>query len=92
MNLFFTWDAPKAAANARKHRVTFEEATTVFADPMAHIKDDPDHSTDEDRELILGCSEQGQILVVSFVQRTSAIRLISARSATRTERHVYEET
>lgn len=92
MNVFVTWDAPKASANRRKHGVSFEEAATVFADPLAKITDDPEHSEEEARELILGSSEKGRLLVVSFVQRTSAIRLISARPASRTERHVYQES
>jgi uncharacterized DUF497 family protein len=92
MNIFVTWDAPKASANLRKHGVSFEEAATVFADPLAKITDDPEHSEEEARELILGSSEKGRLLVVSFVQRMSAIRLISARPASRTERHVYQES
>ena len=92
MNFFVTWDAPKAAANRRKHGVSFEEAATVFADPLAKITDDPEHSDTEDRELLLGSSEKGRLLVVSFVQRASAIRLISARPASRVEKHVYQES
>ena len=92
MNFFVTWDAPKATANRRKHGVSFEEAATVFADPFAKITDDPEHSDIEDRELILGSSEKGRLLVVSFIQRASAIRLISARPASRVEKHVYQES
>jgi hypothetical protein len=88
---FFTWDAAKAAINRRKHGVAFDDAATAFADPFAKIVDDPGHSGSEHRELLLGSAESGQILVVSFVQRGRAIRLISARLATRNERHAYEE-
>ena len=92
MASFFTWDARKAASNRRKHGVTFDEAATVFPDPLAQITDDPDHSVSEERELILGRSSSGRTLVVSFSQRDAAVRIISARLATRIERHVYEET
>jgi len=88
---FFTWDARKAAVNRRKHGVTFDEAATVFPDPFAQITGDPDHSVSEERELILGRSASGRTLVVSFSQRDAAIRIISARLATRNERHAYEE-
>lgn len=91
MNFSFTWDTTKAAANRRKHGVTFDEATTIFADPLARIDKDPDHSTFEDRELLLGGSSNDRILVISFVQRGAVIRIISARLATRQERYAYEE-
>jgi uncharacterized DUF497 family protein len=71
--------------------IGFEEASTVFPDPLARIEWDADHSEPEERELILGKSVSGRLLVVSFVQRVSAIRVISARLATRRERHVYQE-
>jgi uncharacterized protein len=64
----------------------------VFPDPLAQITDDPDHSVIEERELILGRSSSGRTLVVSFSQRDAGVRIISARLATRTERHAYEET
>jgi uncharacterized DUF497 family protein len=91
MNSFFIWDATKASANRRKHGVTFDEATTVFVDPLARIEFDPDHSLREHREVILGCSSAGRMLVVSFLQRDAAIRIITARLATRKERYDYEE-
>ena len=91
MASFFTWDAAKAAANRRKHGISFEEATTVFPDPLGRITSDPDHSARENRALLLGSSSVGRILVVSFVQRDAAIRIISARLATRKERHAYQE-
>lgn len=87
----FEWDAAKAAANLLQHGVSFEEATTVFLDPLARIHDDPDHSPAERRDIIVGHSVQGQLLVVSFTNRGSKIRLISARPTTRHERHDYEE-
>jgi uncharacterized protein len=71
--------------------VTFEEACTVFGDPLARIHDDPDHSTSESREIIVGRSSRGALRLVCFVERTEAIRLISARRATASERHDYQE-
>ena len=90
MKFYFSWDPVKASSNKRKNGVAFEEASTVFPDPLARIERDTDHS-EEDRELILGHAASGRLLVVSFVQRGSAIRVISARLATRRERHVYQE-
>lgn len=91
MTSYFAWDATKASLNSRKHGVTFGEAATVFADPLAKIADDPDHSIDEERELILGSSARGRLLVVFFCQKDALVRIISARVATRNERYVYEE-
>ena len=87
----FEWDPAKAAANFLQHGVSFEDAATVFLDPLAKIHDDPDHSAIERRDIIVGHSLQGQLLVVSFTDRGSKIRLISARPTTRHERHDYEE-
>jgi len=87
----FEWDARKASDNLRKHSVGFEEALTVFADPLARVFDDPDHSKDERRELIIGHSAAQRLLVVSFTERQTATRLIGAREATARERHEYEE-
>lgn len=87
----FEWDAAKAADNVRKHRVSFEEAATVFGDSLGRIFDDPDHSQAEHRELLIGCSAQNRIVIVSFTERASRIRIISARRATDRERHDYEE-
>jgi uncharacterized protein len=89
--LAFEWDAAKAEANARKHGVTFEEAATVFGNPLARIFPDPDHSSTQERELIIGHSTQERLLVVSFAERRGLIRLISARPASRYERKNYEE-
>jgi len=87
----FEWDAAKAAANLLQHGVSFEEAATLFQDPLAKIHDDPDHSEAERRDIIVGHSVQGRLLVVSFADRGSNIRLISARPVTSHERHDYEE-
>jgi hypothetical protein len=87
----FEWDPAKAAANILEHGVSFEEAATVFHDPLAKIHDDPDHSATERRDIIIGQSRQGRMLVVSFTERGSNIRLISARPVTRRERRDYEE-
>ena len=87
----FEWDRAKAAVNRRKHGVGFEEALTVFTDPLAKIFDDPAHSAAESREIIVGHSLRRRLLVVCFTERNSQIRLISARKATRLERMSYEE-
>jgi len=87
----FEWDAQKAAENVTNHGVAFDEAVTVFADPLANIFNDPDHSDDERRELIIGHSAEQRLLVVCFAERTSRTRIISARQATAHERKDYEE-
>jgi uncharacterized DUF497 family protein len=87
----FEWDSTKAAANLLEHGVSFKEAATVFQDPLAKIHDDPDHSATERRDIIVGQSLQGRMLLVSFTDRGSNIRLISARPVTRRERRDYEE-
>ena len=91
MGLEFEWDAYKARGNKRKHGVSFEEASTVFGDPLAVTIADPLHSLEEDRFLILGESTRMRILVVSFTDRGARIRIISARFAARKERKDYEE-
>lgn len=91
MTIRFTWHRNKAEANRRKHRVSFEEALSVFGDPLARIHDDPEHSEGEQREIIVGRSARGRLLLVSFTERDGAVRLISARRATRHEREDYEE-
>ena len=85
----FEWDPSKAAANARKHRVTFDEAMTVFADWESITIPDPDHSETEERFLIIGLSSRGRILVVSHVERGENVRVISARRADSRERKTY---
>jgi len=87
----FDWDPAKAVANLAKHGVTFEEALTVFMDPMARIHGDPDHSKAERREIIVGHSIHQQLLLVSFVERGEKVRLISSRLATKRERRDYEK-
>lgn len=91
MKPIFEWDEEKAKANLRKHKVSFEEAETVFDDPLSVTIPDPDHSKSERRFLDIGESENGRIIVVSYTQRSGTIRLISARVATRTERQKYAE-
>ena len=91
MGYEFEWDPIKAATNLRDHGVSFEEATTVFADPLAMLMADPDHSVDEERYVLLGESTQRNLLVVAFADRPPRTRLISAREATPYERRHYEE-
>jgi hypothetical protein len=91
MGLRFTWDPEKEASNRLKHGLAFEEALTVFGDPLARIHDDTAHSTAEARELIVGHSDRARLLLVSFTERGSIIRIISARRATRREQRDYEE-
>ena len=93
MYLEFEWDEGKAATNAKKHKVGFDEAATVFSDPLAVIFDDEQHSEEEQREIIIGHSADNRLLLVSFTERHAAIRVrvISARRATRKERKDYEE-
>ena len=89
--LQFEWDDVKATANARKHGVTFEEARTVFFDEQAKLIDDPDHSDDEERFVILGLSSAPRLLLVCHCYRKSGnvIRIISARKATNKESKSY---
>jgi len=86
----FAWDEAKASSNLKKHGVSFAEATEVFGDIFSSCVPDPDHSIDEDRYLIFGTSLKGTSLVVSFIERTDVIRIISARQMTRKERSAYE--
>ena len=87
----FEWDAQKAEENLENHGVAFEEALTIFADPLANIFDDPDHSAEERRELIIGHSVGQRLLIVSFTERGRRTRLIGAREATARERRDYEQ-
>lgn len=87
----FEWDPRKAEENLRKHGVSFEEACTAFADPLAMLAADPDHSAEEQRYILLGMSKRGSLLVVAFGERPPRTRLISARRAIRRERREYEE-
>ena len=92
MGMRFNWDPRKASANVKKHGVSFDEASTAFADPLSITVPDPDHSTDETRFLLIGRSVRHRMLVVIHAERSeSDIRLISARLASRRERRIYEE-
>ena len=92
MPLDFEWDDQKAKVNALKHGVTFEEASTVFGDPLSLTIPDPAHSQFEQRFVIIGHSHQRKLLVVVHTERGDSIRIISARRATRRERKTYEES
>jgi hypothetical protein len=85
------WDARKARENLRKHGVSFEEASSVFFDPLSATGDDPDHSVDERRLVTFGVSSSGRLLVVAHAERGDAIRVLSSRRVTRAERKLYEE-
>ncbi|MBL8188752.1 MAG: BrnT family toxin [Acidobacteria bacterium] len=87
----FDWDKKKAAENFVKHGVSFEEAETVFDDPLYVDFYDPNHSLGEHRFIIIGESAQGRLLMVSYTERGDLIRLISSRELTPTERKKYEE-
>jgi len=86
----FEWDPEKAAANLRKHGVSFSDAATVFGDPLSHTFFDPDHSATEDRCITVGVSRSGTLLVVAHTERGERVRIISARKPTRTERSYHE--
>ena len=87
----YEWDEKKGESNLRKHRVTFDEAATVFLDPLALSGPDPDHSDKEDRYITFGLSSLGRLLTVCHTYRPGAIRIISTRPTTRGEREVYEK-
>lgn len=87
----FTWNPRKAASNLKKHRVSFEEAASVFGDPLAITFPGPDHSIKEERWLTFGLSESSRLLVLSHLDARDTIHLISAREATKNERKIYEE-
>lgn len=87
----FEWNENKAVANLSKHGVSFDEAKTVFDDSLYVDFYDPDHSYNEDRYIIIGQSQQGRLLIVSYTERENVIRLISARKLTQEEREAYEE-
>jgi uncharacterized DUF497 family protein len=87
----FEWDQEKARANLVKHGVSFNEAETIFIDPLVGLAPDPDHSLNEDREIAAGISSFGRLLLVSFTQRGDSVRIISARKLTAYERRLYEE-
>ena len=88
--MHFEWDFKKAIANKRKHGISFEEATSALRDPFSATAHDPDHSENELRFVSFGVSSLGRLLTVSHTERGNAIRIISARLATNTERQIYE--
>jgi uncharacterized DUF497 family protein len=90
--LEFEWDPHKAVANLAKHNVSFEEAATVFGDPLGCIVPDPRHSWIEERFVLLGHSEKQRLLAVMYSDREDVIRIISARKATRRETRDHEKT
>ena len=87
----FEWDSAKAAANLSKHAVSFDEAKTLFDDPLYVDFYDPDHSDQEHRYIIIGQSRQGRLLMVSYTERNDTIRIMSSREVTPAERKDYEE-
>ena len=92
MALRFQWDIHKATANIQKHGVSFDEAATVFRDGLARIFDDEDHSAEESREIIIGHSAAGRLLLVSLTEKAdNTVRIVSARVATKRERRNYEK-
>lgn len=88
----FEWDQAKAESNVKKHKVSFDEAVSVFLDELAVSGADPDHSIDEFRYITFGASSLGRLLAVSHTYRSRSIRVISARRVTRSERKIYEES
>lgn len=91
MTFRFEWHPAKAASNLAKHRVSFEEAASVFSDPLAYTFPDPDHSVAEPRHLTFGMSYAGRVLAVIPTERPGELRIISARKSTRHERGIYEQ-
>ena len=89
--MIFEWNPSKAAANLQKHKVVFQEATTIFEDPLAYTFPDPKHSQGEERWLTFGHSAQGRLLVVSHLEHNEHLRIVGARRATRHDRKIYEE-
>ena len=87
----FEADPVKATQNLKKHKVSFEEAASVFGDPMAYTFADPDHSIGEERWLMFGLSRAARVLAIVYTHRRGKYRIISARAATRHERKIYEE-
>ncbi|MFW0859909.1 MAG: BrnT family toxin [Dehalococcoidia bacterium] len=91
MGLTFEWDEEKAKENLRKHKVSFEEAKTVFGDPFLTTFPDPEHSNSEQRYINIGSSSKGRLLIAIHIERKVNIRIISCRKATTDERRAYEE-
>jgi len=91
MSLEFEWDPVKAKSNLQKHQVSFEEASTVFNDPLFITFLDVEHSSDEERYITMGLSRRRRLLLVAHTDRQERIRIISAREATKNEQRFYEE-
>ena len=92
MSLVVEWEPRKARSNLRKHGVSFEEAVSVFSNPLARVFADEEHSAEESREIIIGHSSAKRLLLVCFMEvEMDRVRIISARGATREEQHDYEE-
>jgi uncharacterized DUF497 family protein len=89
--VIYEWDPAKAAANLRRHKVSFAEAASVFLDPLALTFSDPDRSDEVDREITIGFSSRQRTLFVSHSERGDRIRIISDRKATRKERLQFEK-
>lgn len=89
--MHFEWDSAKAAENLAKHGVSFQEASTVFRDPLSQTGEDPDHSMGEERFVTFGVSTNNRLLVVAHTEHGDRIRIISARPVTSDERKIYEE-
>jgi uncharacterized DUF497 family protein len=88
--MIFEWDPTKAAANLKKHGISFSEAATMLSDSLGVTVPDPDHSLDEDRYITVGMSYRSRLLIVAHTERGDHVRIISARELTRTEREAYE--
>lgn len=91
MHVQFEWDSEKAQRNFKKHKVSFEEASTVFDDPLFITFLDEEHSADEERYITLGLSRANNLLLIAHTDRAGTIRIISARKATRNEQRFYQE-
>lgn len=88
----FEWDTKKASANIKKHKISFDEASTVFSNPLARIFDDEEHTAEEHQEIIIGHSITNRLLLICFTEKAGdLVRIFSARLATRRERQDYEE-
>lgn len=89
--IIFEWDKSKSKSNLQKHKISFEEAMTIWNDELAVLLHDPTHSDDESRYIMIGYSTKNNLLFVSFTDRNKRIRIISARKATKFERNRHEE-
>ena len=91
MGIKFEWDPNRAVRNFQKHKVSFEEAATVFRDALSMTVPDPDHSMEEDRHITIGFTNRFRLLMVAHAERGDRVRIISARELTSRERKQYEE-